>query len=65
MIDANAILGMLGDSGKMSATDISNLVSQKSPLPVPAAVVQGILDQLVGQGKLQKTEENGETYYHL
>lgn len=65
MVDANTILGMLGDAGRMSATDISNLVSEKSPIPVPAPVVQGLLDQLVEQGKIQKTEENGETFYHL
>lgn len=65
MVDANTILGMFGDSAKLSADDIANLVSEKSPLPVPAAVVQGLLDQLVQQGKIQKTEENGEAYYMI
>lgn len=64
MIDPNMITGLLGNT-KLSATDISNLVSEKSPLPVPAGVVQGVLDQLVGQGKIKKTEENGEVFYHL
>lgn len=65
MVDANAILGMLGDSGRLSANQVADMLSQKSPIPVPAAVVQGLLDQLVQQGKIQKTEENGEVYYHL
>ena len=65
MVDANAILGMLGDSGRLSANHIADMVSQKSPIPVPGAVVQGLLDQLVQQGKIQKTEENGEVFYHL
>jgi Fe2+ or Zn2+ uptake regulation protein len=65
MVDANAILGMLGDSGRLSANQIADMVSQKSPIPVPGAVVQGLLDQLVQQGKIQKTEENGEVFYHL
>ena len=64
MVDANMIMSLIGN-GKLSATDISNLVSEKSPLPVPTAVVQGLLDQLVGQGKIKKTEENGEVYYSL
>ena len=65
MVDANAILGMLGDSGKMSSKQISDLISQKSPLPIPAAVIDGLLSQLVQQGKIKKTEENGEVFYHL
>ncbi len=64
MVDANMIMGLLGNT-KLSANDISNMVSEKSPLPVPTAVVQGLLDQLVGQGKIKKTEENGEVYYSL
>ena len=64
MVDADMITGLLG-SARLSATDITNMVSEKSPLPIPGAVVQGLLDQLVGQGKIQKTEENGEVYYHL
>ncbi len=58
------IVSLLGNA-KLSAGDISKMVSQKSPLPVPQAVVQGVLDQLVQQGKIKKTDENGQTYYHL
>lgn len=64
MIDANMITGILGNA-KLSADDITKMVGEKSPLPVPEAVVQGVLDQLVGQGKINKTEENGVMYYHL
>ena len=65
MVDANVILGMLGDSGKLSSKQITDLISQKSPLPIPGAVVDGVLNQLVQQGKIKKTEENGEVFYHL
>lgn len=58
------IMGLLSNA-KLSENDISNKLSEKSPLPIPGAVVQGLLDQLVAQGKIQKTEENGETYYHM
>lgn len=64
MVSPDMITGLLG-SAKLSSTDITKLVSEKSPLPVPEAVVQGVLDQLVGQGKIKKTEENGVVYYHL
>ena len=64
MIDPKMITSLLGDA-KLSANDISKMVSQKSPIPVPAGVVQGVLDQLVQQGKIKKTEENGQTFYHL
>ena len=58
------ITGILG-SAKLSAADITNLVSEKSPIPVPEAVVQGILDQLVEQGKINKSEENGQIVYSM
>ena len=58
------ITGLLGNA-ILSANDIAKIVSEKSPIPVPAAVIQGVLDQLVGQGKIKKTEENGEVFYHL
>ncbi len=64
MVDPNMITGLLGNA-KLSANDIAKIVSEKSPIPVPAAVIQGVLDQLVGQGKIKKTEENGEVFYHL
>ena len=65
MVDRSAILGMLGDGAKLSSKQISDLVSQKSPLPIPQAIIDGLLGQLVQQGKIQKTEENGEVFYHL
>ena len=64
MVDPNMITGLLSNS-KLSASDITKLVGEKSPLPVPESIVQGLLDQLVSQGKINKTEENGEMYYHL
>jgi hypothetical protein len=64
MLDPSMITGVLGD-GKLSSSEISKLVSENSPLPVPAGIVQGVLDQLVSQGKIKKTEENGEVFYHL
>lgn len=64
MVDANMITGLLGNA-KLSVTDITQMVSQKSPLPVPEPIVQGVLDQLVTQGTINKTEENGTVYYHL
>lgn len=64
MIDPNMITNLLGNA-KLTANDISKMVSEKSPLPVPAAAVQTVLDQLVQQGKIKKTSENGQTYYHL
>ena len=64
MVDANMITSVLG-SAKLSAADITNLVSEKSPIPVPEAVVQGILDQLVEQGKINKSEENGQIVYSM
>ena len=65
MVDANALLGVLGDSGKLSSKQIADILSQKSPIPIPAAVIDGLLTQLVQQGKIKKTEENGEIFYHL
>lgn len=64
MVDASMITGVLG-SAKLSAADITNLVSEKSPIPVPEGVVQGILDQLVEQGKINKSEENGQVVYSM
>lgn len=64
MVDANMITDMLGD-GKLSKKEISDLISQKSPLPVPSSIIEGLLDQLVAKGTIKKTEENGEVYYHL
>lgn len=64
MVDASMITGVLG-SAKLSASDITNLVSEKSPIPVPEGVVQGILDQLVEQGKINKSEENGQIVYSM
>jgi len=64
MVDANFITDALSD-GKLSTKEITDLVAQKSPLPVPTAIIQGLLDQLVAKGTIKKTEENGETYYHL
>lgn len=64
MVDANMITGLLSNT-KLSVADITKLVGEKSPLPVPEPVVQGLLDQLVAQGKINKTDENGTTYYHL
>lgn len=64
MIDPNMITGLLGNA-KLSSKDITKLVAEKSPLPIPEGVVQGVLDQLVTQGKIKKTEENGEIFYHL
>jgi len=65
MINANEILGMFGDAGKLSSSQINDLISQKSPIPVPGVLVNGLLEQLVQQGKINKTEENGEVFYHL
>ena len=64
MVDANLITNLLG-SQKLSADEIANLISQKSPIPVPVGVVQGVLDQLVAKGTIHKVEENGQTYYTL
>lgn len=64
MVDANMITGVLGD-GKLSTKEITDIISQKSPLPVPTSIIEGLLNQLVANGKINKTEENGETYYHL
>lgn len=64
MIDPNMITGLLGNA-KLSSSDITKLVAEKSPLPIPEGVVQGVLDQLVTQGKIKKTEENGQVFYHL
>lgn len=64
MVDADLITGLLGNT-RLSLDDISKLVSEKSPIPVPGAVIQGVLDQLVGQNKIKKTEENGTVYYSL
>lgn len=65
MIDANIILDLFKDQAKLSLDQINDLISQKSPLPVPGAVVEGVLNQLVQQNKIQKTEENGQIFYHL
>lgn len=64
MVGANTIIDMLSD-GKLSQKEISDLISQQSPLPVPSSIVEGLLDQLVAKGSIKKTEENGEVYYHL
>ena len=64
MVDANMITGLLSNA-KLSTAEITKMVGEKSPLPVPEPVVQGLLDQLVGQGKIKKSEENGTVYYHL
>lgn len=64
MVNADMITGILGNA-KLTSADISKMVSEKSPLPVPEAMVNGLLDELVNQGKINKTEENGEIYYHL
>lgn len=63
-MDPNMIKGLLGNA-KLSSSDITKMVGEKSPLPIPESVVQGVLDQLVTQGKIQKTEENGQFLYHL
>ncbi|RAP52233.1 MAG: hypothetical protein BZ133_01575 [Methanosphaera sp. SHI613] len=65
MMDPNALLGMLGDAGKLSSKQISDMVSKKSPIPIPSSVIDGLLSTLVQQGKIKKTEENGEIFYHL
>ncbi len=64
MVDANMVTNLLGD-GKLSVKEITDMLSTKSPIPVPTGIVQGILDQLVAKGTIKKTEENGEVYYHL
>lgn len=64
MVDPNMVTNLLSD-GKLSATEIADMISQKSPIPVPTGIIQGILDQLVTKGTIKKTEENGEVYYHL
>ncbi|MDO5825858.1 MAG: hypothetical protein BZ137_02055 [Methanosphaera sp. rholeuAM130] len=65
MVDANALLGVLDGAGRLSSKQIADLLSQKSPIPIPVAVIDGLLGQLVQQGKIKKTEENGEIFYHL
>lgn len=64
MVDPNMVTNLLSD-GKLSVTEIADMLSKKSPIPVPTGIIQGILDQLVAKGTIKKTEENGETYYHL
>jgi len=64
MVDPNMITNLLGNT-KLSTTEITDMISKKSPIPVPAGIVQGILDQLVANGTIKKTEENGEVYYHV
>lgn len=64
MVDPNMVTSLLGDA-KLSAKEIADLLSQKSPIPVPVSIVQGILDQLVAKGTIKKTEQEGVVYYHI
>lgn len=65
MVNTDMILNLFGHVGKMSANQISDLASERSPLPIPKEVVEKILNQLVSEGKLSTITEDGTTYYKL
>ena len=53
------------EDSRLTVKEVSDIIGQNSPIPVPESVISGVLDQMVSQGTIKKIEENGEVYYQM